>query len=149
VLKWKCPNGHEITRGLVCGGETPPGHDDVEGNIWFYMDLETEEFSKEVWTDLPFDLTDDDWDWLHDHCAGGCCSEPLCPECQQDLDEVEVPDSWLDEANRIRDEHSDPFHYCNNNLGTPKYDNGFDQLYFQDLSPLEALEKWRDYAPEN
>jgi hypothetical protein len=34
-------------------------------------------------------------------------------------------------------------------LGTPKYDNGFDQLYFQGLSPLEALEKWRDYAPEN
>lgn len=52
-------------------------------------------------------------------------------------------DEWLDEANRIRDAHPDPFYYCSNVRGTPKYDNGFDFLYEQGLSPQEALDKWR------
>ena len=88
-MKWKCPNGCEIKEGLVCGGPTPQGHDDADGNIYFYMGLETEDFTKKVWTVLPFELTDEDWDYLHGHAAGGCCSEPQCPECLEYLEKCE------------------------------------------------------------
>ena len=52
-------------------------------------------------------------------------------------------DEWLDEADRIRAQN--PGYYNNDILGTPKFDNGFDRLYYQGMSPQEALIFWAEY----
>jgi hypothetical protein len=38
-----------------------------------------------VESDLPFALTDQDWRDMHSHADGGCCAEPVCPECKEAL----------------------------------------------------------------
>ena len=53
-------------------------------------------------------------------------------------------DEWLDEADRIRFKVGLGY-YNNDILGTPKYDNGFDRLYYQGMTPQEALIFWRAY----
>ena len=95
-MLWYCPNEHDIDFGLVCGGSDPyylhglvnkDEYGDM-GNIYFYMDLETEELTKDVSTDIPFLLTDEDWKIMHDHALGGCITEPYCSECGSPLLEV-------------------------------------------------------------
>ena len=53
-------------------------------------------------------------------------------------------DEWLAEADRIRFKVGLGY-YNNDILGTPKYDNGFDRLYYQGMTPQEALIFWRAY----
>jgi len=94
--KFVCPAGCEITQGLVCGGSDPyhnhPGeHTERETaypNVYFLMDLATGENTRELESHLPFELTDEDWQEMHEHADGGCCAEPQCPECLEYLDEV-------------------------------------------------------------
>lgn len=88
-MKWYCPNQHNIEQGVVCGGSDPyylHGMVDEDeygamGNIYFYMNLDTEKLTTDVYTPVSFTLTDEDWDIMHDHALGGCITEPYCPEC--------------------------------------------------------------------
>ena len=48
---------------------------------------------------------------------------------------------WLEEVDRLRMEED----YFSLILGTPKYDNGIERLYYQGMTPQEALIFWRDY----
>lgn len=95
MSKYACPNGHEITQGVVCGGDGPhynhwAGDEPIEEatapNVYFMMDLKTGKMTKELVSDLPFALTDQDWKEMHEHCKGGCCSEPQCPVCSEYLE---------------------------------------------------------------
>jgi hypothetical protein len=85
-----CPNGHELTEGIVCGGSTPYGNHGFEGlnepNVYFYMELETGHFQKQVFSELPFELDEKDWAEMFNHASGGCVSEPQCPICLEYLD---------------------------------------------------------------
>jgi len=85
---WVCPNGCDIDKGLVCGGDGPYRRRGISppGNIYFYMDLETEEYLHEA-EFYEFPLDDEDWEQMFDHADGGCCGEPQCPECFEYLEE--------------------------------------------------------------
>ena len=53
-------------------------------------------------------------------------------------------DKWLDEVDELR-RLKPPTHYFNDRLGTPKYDNGLDNLFKRGLSPQEALDWWKKH----
>ncbi len=86
-MAWICPNGCESDMCVVCGGDTPwflhgitePDQD----NIYFLMDCETEEYTREVCSDVPFMLTDEDWECMYNHANGGCAKEPQCQICHE------------------------------------------------------------------
>jgi len=95
--KWKCKNGCDCETGLVCGGDQPyvsrmdeaakqrlRAGDEVPPNIYFHIDLDGT-YTRRVESDLPFALTDQDWRDMHSHADGGCCAEPVCPECKEAL----------------------------------------------------------------
>lgn len=85
----KCPNGCEITEGVVCGGGTPHfnhGNTDPDvPNVYFYMDLASGELTRKLFSKLDFELTEQDWADMHDHAEGGCCDEGQCPVCLEYL----------------------------------------------------------------
>jgi len=94
-MKYTCPNGHENEHALVCGGDGPhhrhwdgpePIEEGTAPNVYFLMAIPSGELTREVWSDLPFTLTDEDWEEMHDHAKGGCCSEPQCVTCYEYLD---------------------------------------------------------------
>ncbi len=91
AMEWRCPNDHCITRAVICGGDIPyinhGNNSSQASNVYFYMELNGEqEFTREVYSDIPFELTDEDWKDMHDHAAGGCCGEPQCPICLEYLE---------------------------------------------------------------
>tara|TARA_R100001086_G_scaffold710_1_gene347 strand:- start:526 stop:738 length:213 start_codon:yes stop_codon:yes gene_type:complete len=55
-------------------------------------------------------------------------------------------DDWLIESYELRQKKRHCY-YCNDYLGTPKYENGLDVLWKHGYTPLEALEKWERYKP--
>lgn len=69
---WHCPNGCEINHALVCGGDF--GSKD-SSNIYFIMRLDGTYTNKlsEGTLGVP--------EVCYDHADGGCCLEPICPEC--------------------------------------------------------------------
>lgn len=71
--QWSCPNGCEIDHVLVCGGEL--GNADGP-NIYFQMKTDG------TYTDLFMNGTPGVPVECHDHANGGCCKEPICPECR-------------------------------------------------------------------
>ncbi len=97
MLKCKCPNGP--LRLVVCGGESPyvnhlPAEekakyestdqppDKVPGNVYFYMGLDGK-YERELYSDIPFVLDENDWIEMEAHADGGCCGEPQCEECKE------------------------------------------------------------------
>ena len=88
-MAWKCPKGCQITQGVVCGGDTPwhnHGEKREAGNVYFLVGLATSESLRQAVTELPFDLTEQDWTEMESHADGGCCAEPQCPECLEFLE---------------------------------------------------------------
>jgi len=87
---WKCPNKCDFgDMGLICGGDVPyfrhrAEHNEDElnlPNIYFWMNLKTGEFPKELFSELPFKLDDIDWELMFSHADDGCGGEPECPLC--------------------------------------------------------------------
>ncbi|WP_145949584.1 hypothetical protein [Paenibacillus sp. Y412MC10] len=67
---WACPIGCDHNYVLICGGEG-----DEDGNDYFRAKLNG------IYTDITANGSDgvpDDW---FSHADGGCCNEPVCPEC--------------------------------------------------------------------
>lgn len=86
---FKCPNGHEITQAVVCGGDTPWHNHSEEGemgNVYFLVGLASGESLRQAVMELPFDLTNQDWAEMESHADGGCCAEPQCPDCLEFLE---------------------------------------------------------------
>lgn len=97
-MAWKCINGCEVTKLVICGGDFPwwdhmpdKFEDNAPSNIYFLADLDNNNL-KELHQPsngiLPFELTDEDWQNMHDHADGGCCNEPQCPVCLEHLEHV-------------------------------------------------------------
>lgn len=82
---FKCEKHPEVTEGIVCGGSCPHyNHGDCAtdpGNIYFYMNLKTGEYVRRIYGEVPFDLTEKDWQDMFSHADGGCCGESQCPIC--------------------------------------------------------------------
>lgn len=122
-MLWKCPNHHDVEFGVVCGGSEPYylRDPDIEmgntGNIYFYMDLETGELTKYLYTDYPgFNLTDEDWATMHEHARGGCASEPQCSECGEQLLPAEQYDAIVAANKAIEKIISNVFQRANETL---------------------------------
>lgn len=93
-MAWKCINGCEFDRLVICGGDMPWHDHEIfltggtpPSNIYFLADLDNNNL-KELHSSLPFDLTNEDWQNMHDHADGGCCNEPQCPVCLEHLEHV-------------------------------------------------------------
>lgn len=69
---WTCPNECEINHVLVCGGDIGSKDD---SNIYFIMNLDGT-YSNQL-RDGTYGVPDE----CYDHADGGCCLEPICPEC--------------------------------------------------------------------
>ena len=72
---WRCPNGCEILGVVVCGGPADPDPDGL--NLHFLMNLDG------TYTNRMEDGTLGVPQECYDHADGGCCAEPICPECYE------------------------------------------------------------------
>ena len=99
-MNWKCPNGCNITEGVVCGGDYPfwtrdESYYKVASNqvefheypdMYILMDLESGNFIKKAYGgSAGLDLDERDWEQLFEHAEAGCASEPQCPKCLEHL----------------------------------------------------------------
>ena len=98
MTTYTCPNGHKNTQALVCGGDGPyynhGAEEDGEAtldNIYFLMEIPSGELTEELYSDVPFELTEKDWAEMHEHADGGCSSEPQCLTCLEYLNVEEGP----------------------------------------------------------
>ena len=98
-MNWKCPNGCNITEGVVCGGDYPfwarrksTQYAKLEGyynypNMYILMDLEADELLRISYGgDRGLDLDEVDWLQMYEHAqAHGRMAEPMCPKCLEYL----------------------------------------------------------------
>ncbi|KQY83747.1 hypothetical protein ASD24_29510 [Paenibacillus sp. Root52] len=75
AVEWVCPNQCEIDHVLVCGGDSE-GLDTT--NTYFQMALDG------TYTNFFSDGTSGVPNDCFEHADGGCCTEPICPECRSD-----------------------------------------------------------------
>lgn len=73
VVLWCCPVACEIDHVLVCGGDLG---NPLSGNIYFQMELDG------TYTNLHSDGAVGVLQECFEHADGGCCMEPICPECR-------------------------------------------------------------------
>ncbi|MDC0764895.1 hypothetical protein POF51_29680 [Brevibacillus sp. AG] len=73
---YTCPSGCEIEHILICGGN---GQVDKDNNVYFQATLDG------LYTNRLEDGTIGVTEDHLDHADGGCCNEPICPECRSQL----------------------------------------------------------------
>ena len=76
---------------IVCGGDLPYYNhgiriEETPPNIWFYLN-DDGSYTRDVYSDVPFILTQEDWKELHSHADGGCVGEPEIVGASQDQEE--------------------------------------------------------------